>query len=149
MERNKRLKIVLLSVCMLLSGAAGGGMVSGLLAYEERTVDREGRDREYVLYIGLNDKEEYRQLISTAEAEKRIHEICMTYVEGYTVTEAKGAWVDEKGNATNEQTLVYSFRGVEKEELINLMDDVLEALNQNTILMEERTSDWNYYGGER
>ena len=104
--------------------------------------------QEYTLYIGLNDKDEYRQLISTQEAQEIIDAICIRYVDGYTVTEAKGAWVDEKNMLTQENTLVYHFREADEEALKEIMDRVIAALNQNTIMVEEQTVSYAYYGGE-
>ena len=104
--------------------------------------------QEYTLYIGLNDKDEYRQLISAQEAKEIIDAICMQYVDGYTVTEAKGAWVDEKNMLTQENTLVYHFREADEEALKEIMDRVIVVLNQNTILVEEQTVSYAYYGGK-
>lgn len=102
--------------------------------------------QEYTLYIGLNDKDEYRQLISTKEAKEIIDAICVEYVDGYTVTEAGGAWVDEKNTLTQENTLVYHFREADEEALKEIMDKVIAALNQNTILVEEQKVFYTYYG---
>ena len=68
------------------------------------------------------------------EAKETVNGICAKYVEGYTVTEAQGGWVDETGTLTEEQTLVYSFTGVSEEALTSIMDEVLKELNQNSIL---------------
>lgn len=114
----------------------------------EASSNREREALEYVLYIGLNDKDTYQQLIPTREAKEMIHNVCVRYVDGYTVTEAEGAWVDEMGRLTTEHTLVYSFRNAGEEDICQIMDEVLEALNQNTILMEERGTTWSYYNGE-
>lgn len=103
---------------------------------------------EYTLYIGLNDKDTYCQLISVEEAREIVDAICIRYVDGYTVMEAKGAWVDEKNILTQENTLVYLFREVDEESLKEIMNEVIIALNQNTILLEKQTAAYIYYGGE-
>ncbi len=54
--------------------------------------------------------------------------------------------MDEKGILTSEETLVYTIRG-EKENIIRVMDDILPALNQNAILLEEKSSDFMFYNG--
>lgn len=103
---------------------------------------------EYTLYIGLNDKDEYCQLISTEEAKAIVDAICIQYVDGYTVMEARGAWADEKNILTQENTLVYYFREADEESLREIMNEVIEVLNQNTILLEKRTVSYTYYGEE-
>ncbi|MCD7981355.1 MAG: DUF3574 domain-containing protein [Clostridiales bacterium] len=102
----------------------------------------------YSIYIGTNDKDTYTQLISLDEAKDMVNAICARYVEGYTVTEAEGGWVDETGTLTEEQTLVYSFTDVQEEDLISIMDEVLKELNQNSILVEISDVQSFYYYGE-
>lgn len=102
----------------------------------------------YTLYIGTNDKDTYTQLISLEEAKETVNGICAKYVEGYTVTEAQGGWVDETGTLTEEQTLVYSFTGVSEEALTSIMDEVLKELNQNSILVETSDVYHRYYYGK-
>ena len=102
----------------------------------------------YVLYIGLNDKDTYDQIIPTKEAKDIVNEICVKYVDGYTVSEANGGWVDEKGNLTEEMTLVYSFSGAKEADIISIMDEVLAALNQNSILVEKQNMHYTYYSGK-
>lgn len=103
---------------------------------------------EYTLYIGLNDKDKYCQLISTEEAKAIVDAICIQYVDGYTVMEARGAWADEKNILTQENTLVYYFREADEESLREIMNEVIEVLNQNTILLEKQTVSYTYYGEE-
>lgn len=101
----------------------------------------------YVLYIGLNDKDTYEQIIPTGEARDIVNRICTKYVEGYTVSEANGGWVDETGTLTEESTLVYILSDVEEENVIAIMDEVLEALNQNSILVERQEYAYSFYSG--
>jgi len=102
----------------------------------------------YVLYIGLNDKDLYTQIVPTDEARKTINSICSKYVEGFTVLDAQGGWFDEKENLTKETTLVYQFTGADWQQIAGLMNEVLEALNQNSILVEVQHASWQYYDGK-
>lgn len=102
----------------------------------------------YTLYIGTNDKDTYTQLISLDEAKEIVDNICVKYVEGYTVMEANGGWVDETGTLTEEGTLVYNFTDVQEEDLALIMDEVLQELNQNSILVETSDVQSYYYYGE-
>jgi hypothetical protein len=101
----------------------------------------------YTLYIGTNDKDTYQQIIPTAEAKEIVNEICARHAEGYTVSEAQGGWLDENGVLTQENTLVYTFIGVNEAQLIPLMDEVLTALNQSSILVERGGVDSAFYSG--
>lgn len=148
MEVN--LTLLLAGLCIVLAGGMGGGFTYFLAGQWENKADiqetEKDQEKEYILYIGLNDKDEYRQIISTEEAQEIINAICIRYVDGYTMSKAEGAWVDEKGILTSEETLVYTIRG-EKENIIRVMDDILPALNQNAILLEEKNSDSMFYNG--
>lgn len=101
----------------------------------------------YVLYIGTNDKDTYQQIIPTAEAIDIVNGICARYVEGYTMSTAEGGWLDEAGILTQETTLVYTFVDADQGDIIRIMDDVLSALNQNSILVERRDVDSAFYYG--
>ncbi|MCH5194474.1 MAG: DUF3574 domain-containing protein [Oscillospiraceae bacterium] len=101
----------------------------------------------YVLYIGLNDKDTYVQIIPTEEAIAAVNGICVKYAEGYTVSQAKGGWVDETGALTEETSLIYTLSGVEEAAVISIMDEVLSALNQNSILVERQDITYTYYSG--
>ncbi len=148
-EKLEKAPALLLAViCIALAGGMGGSFTCFFAEQWKNSADiqetEERQEKEYILYIGLNDKDEYRQLIPTEEAQEIINAICIRYVDGYTMTKAEGAWIDEKGKLTSEQTLVYTIRAKE-EDIIRIMDDILPALNQNSILLEEKNSDSVYY----
>lgn len=141
---NKQKMILLVACISILLVGMTGGYVS--LDAKEEAAGLE-QATEYVLYIGLNDKDTYDQIISTQEAIQKINTICTKYVTGYTIVETQGGWVDEKNMLTQENTLVYYFRGACESDICAIMDEVLLELNQNTIMMEERTVFFTYYGG--
>ena len=103
----------------------------------------------YTLYIGTNDKDTYTQLIPTEEARKIVDQICAKHTDGYTAMDAQGSWVDETGTATKENSLVYSFYNISEEQITAIMDEVLTALNQNSILVERETVLSAYYSKGR
>lgn len=100
------------------------------------------------LYIGLNDKDTYTQLIPTEEARAAVDEICLKYVEGFTAYEARGGWTDESGALTRENTLVYIISGADEEQITAIMDEVLKELNQSAILLSTETAETIYYSGK-
>ena len=60
---------------------------------------------------------------------------------------AKGGWVDEKNILTEENTLIYSFYEASEEQIMQIMDDVLKELNQNSILITHGQENSAYYYG--
>lgn len=57
--------------------------------------------------------------------------------------------MDETGTVTKENSLVYSFYNISEEQVVAIMDDVLTALNQNSILVERETVQSIYYSKGR
>lgn len=104
---------------------------------------------QYVMYVGTNDKDTYTQIIPTEEAKDTIDHICFKYLEGYTIQDATGSWVDEKGEATHENTIVCYFDGTDKETVHKIADEVLKELNQNTVLIEQDQIKTEFYGGTK
>ena len=142
MENKK--SITLLAVLLIANLC-----VTAFLGY--RVYDLSHRDDhdtvQYVMYIGLNDKDTYEQIIPTEEAKAIVDEICFRYLDGYTIQDAQGSWVDEKGNATHEQTIVCYFNGADESAVANIADEILVRLNQNTVLIEKDEISMTYYGG--
>lgn len=102
----------------------------------------------FTLYIGTNDKNTYKREIPLDECRRRIDSICMKYVEGFSLDEIKGKWVDEKGILTEEDTFVYIFYDTTDEAIKKIMDEVLVELNQNTILLEKEHVVSSFYSGK-
>lgn len=129
-------------VFLVIGGNSKAAGENAILEYES------SENGKYVLYIGLNDKETYSQIISTEEAKNTVNNIVLKYVGGYTVYEAKGGWTDETGTLTEENTLVYHLSGVSERDVISIMDEVLVVLNQNSILVERHDLSYIYYDGK-
>lgn len=144
----------LVAVLLVLNLAVSGGIIVYLAGDRDEASAASALPFEtvaqgkYVLYIGTNDKDTYTQQIPLDEAEQIVNEICSKYVEGYTVQQAEGGWVDESGVLTKEQTLVYSFDAVQEEDIIAIMDEVLVQLNQASILVERQDLTYCYYSGQ-
>ena len=102
---------------------------------------------QYVMYIGTNDKDSYEQVVPPDEARAIVNEICGRYVDGYTASVAEGGWVDERGILTKETTLVYVLTGASERSALAIMDEVLIALRQNSILIEKRDVTSAFYSG--
>ena len=153
---NKRSGIGLAAIILLIINTLAIACVIVFLAVSNtQTAEEKGvleyessESSKYVLYIGLNDKETYTQLIPTEDAKQIVNNIVVKYVGGYTVYDANGGWKDETGTLTEENTLVYHLNGVKEQEIISIMDEVIAALNQNSILVERHSLSYTYYYGK-
>ena len=106
------------------------------------------RAEQFVMYVGTNDKDTYKQEIPTDKAKQIIDDICLKYFEGYTIQDAVGAWKDETGTTTHENSIVCYFDYADEVTVKKAADEIIKALNQNTVLIERDTVNMEYYGGE-
>lgn len=126
------LAVIILTGCML----------------QTKAVDGYGNEVKYTMYVGLNDKDTYTQLISTEDAEKKVSEIALRYVDGFTQLSAKGAYKDEDGIVTYENSLVFEFYSATEEQMKSIMNDIIRELNQNSVLIEKENVSYRFYEGE-
>lgn len=145
---SKRMVIILLLTANLCATAVLFFLWLRPDAKSGGQLDFDKPQAQYVIYIGTNDKDTYKQIIPTDKARDIVNSICAKYVEGYTETDARGGWVDESGTLTKENTLVYSFNGVKEKQITTIMKEALKALNQNSILVERRDCASAYYSGD-
>lgn len=129
------LGVALLFVCRQEARPAGSSLM-------------QGEENKYVLYIGTNDAKTYLPHMPLEEARGIVNDICKKYVDGFSVQALQGAWEDEQGVWTSEETLVYFISGAEEEAIIAIMDEALVALHQNSILVEKDDVRLAYYGGD-
>lgn len=91
----------------------------------------------YKLYVGLNDKDTYVQIMATDKAENRIRNIVSEIVGGATFSNKQGYWVDELGNPTIENTIEILISN-SSDEIVEIICKKLNAeLNQNCIMVEK------------
>ncbi len=134
-------------ICLIM--AANTNKVSTPTAEPTVSASDDDGTVQYVMYVGTNDKDTYKREISTEEAKEIVDSVCLKYfADGYTMQEATGAWTDEKNNITHEYTLVCYFDGADKETVHKAADELIERLNQNSILIESDTIDIDYYTGK-
>lgn len=136
---KKRIAGLLISLLIIL-GASG-------CTSQEKASLADQTDFKYTLYIGLNDQDTYEQLISEDEAQNLISDICLKYVDSYTSSQRQGAYKNEKGVATRENSLVFEFYAATEEQIKSIMDEVLVKLNQNSILVEKAKVSYKSYKG--
>ncbi len=109
--------------------------------------EQESADVQYVMYVGTNDKDTYAPKYTEEEALEIVDNICLKYFEGYTIQEATGSWTDETETKTHEYTIVCIFDGADEATVHAAADEIITALNQNTILIESSLLKTEYYSG--
>ena len=135
---NRKCHLFIFVVLLLSLALVSAGCIGFLSA---------GQSSTHTLYIGLNDKDAYTQLIPTEDAVQIVHTICLQYVDAYTMYQANGYWNDAEGIPTEETTLVCVFIGTDKETVRSIADEILEALNQNTVLIMSEKTSAEFYSG--
>ena len=91
----------------------------------------------YVLYIGLNDKDTYEQIVDDNIAMQIVRDVVSQRVSGATFSRAFGHWVDEFGNETTEQTIVCKIMYTDDEHIESICEILKSKLNQNCIMVEK------------
>lgn len=99
----------------------------------------------YTLYIGTNDKDTYKMKIPFDECLSKVTVICTKYTDGCTVYEANGYWKDEKSAITVERTIACILEDIAQESVYKICDEVIVALNQNSILIETASVSTTFY----
>ena len=91
----------------------------------------------YNLYIGLNDKDTYEQIINDDFAMQLVRDTVSGIVGGATFTKSFGYWVDEFGNETSETTIVVKITATDDAHIERICAKLNHALNQNCIMVEK------------
>lgn len=126
-------------VTMILTVVLGINLVitAVLLGFQIKTnMDKQAETTKYTLYIGTNDKDTYKNEIPYETCKEKVTEICVKYTGGCTLFDANGYWKDEKENITKELTIGCTLEDIEKKTVYTICDEIIIALNQNSILIE-------------
>ena len=110
-------------------------LMSSIFLYDKINENKDSSNH-YVLYIGLNDKNENTQLLKTSEAQEIVDNTTLKYVDGFTTTLAKGHWSDGKV-MFNETTIICYIDDTDIGTVHKLANDLKKKLNQESILIEE------------
>lgn len=94
----------------------------------------------YNIYVGLNDKNTYKQEIKASEAMKKIKKIVTVEVGGATFSNAFGYWVDDLGNETKENSIVVKIVDCNDDKIESICTKINKALNQNCVMVEKTIS---------
>ena len=140
---------VICSFALMLLGLSTTALASSSVAKEDISLlgVEVSPHKKYSMYIGTKDKNTGKQEISTENIKSRMHEICVKYVDGYTVSVMYGYYRDERGNPVHEVSLVYFFLDTPTEALGHIMDEAILEFNQSSILLDESEVRSFFYEG--
>jgi len=103
----------------------------------------------YILYIGTNDKDELRPLMTRAEVKKKVSAIFLKYTDGFTLLEGKGVWPDPSGQSIQEDSLICVFMNINEDQVRLIADEILKELNQHSILVEKASTGILFYDASK
>lgn len=99
----------------------------------------------FVLYIGTNDKDTNEALISVDEARKIVDDISQRYTDGFTSLSAEGHWNSPQDIWVSEDTLVYIYYAISEDQVADIADEIIVALNQYSVMIERGAQYSAYY----
>lgn len=99
----------------------------------------------YNIYIGLNDKDNKKQIISTRRAkEKTIKILNDNNITGLTIYEVMGVFKHENGKVVFEKSLKVELIEVNRNDVLKSIEELKTALNQESILLEKEKKEINF-----
>ena len=88
------------------------------------------------LYVGLNDRDDKVQHISTDKALAFVSEVCAKRVGGATISLCVGVYTHENGDVVQEQTIKIELVNVDEDNILYLLKTFKHAFNQESIMVE-------------
>lgn len=98
----------------------------------------------YTIYVGLNDKDQNKQIISTSDAIETVDGIFINNSVDFTRFDSKGEF-KFNGSEYYENSLVYEVYGSDKESIRNVSSEICKQLNQKSVLINYERSFSTFY----
>ena len=98
----------------------------------------------YTIYVGLNDKDQNKQIISTSDAIETVDEIFFNNSVDFTRFGGKGEF-KFNGSESYENSLVYEVYGSDRESIENISSQICKQLNQKSVLIRYERSFSTFY----
>ena len=135
-KRDGSILAVLCLMALMLS-------VFNLTAVEKMS---RGKDVQYVMYLGTNDKDTNKPVFSPDKAKEEAEKILLDHFGGYTIQEANGGWIDGDTVYT-EYTLVIYLSDTDLASVHAAADDMIKVFNQSSVLIQANTTTTEFYAG--
>ncbi len=108
----------------------------------------EQKDVQYVMYLGLPDKNEDGTEFTDAQAKDLLETILVRHFSGYTIQNALGGWTEDDGTYDHENSLVIYLSDTDMEHVKEAADELLKEFDQHTILIQTNETVTEFYSGE-
>ncbi len=89
------------------------------------------------IYVGLNDSQTKKQEHLTITYVSLLKKVCQYHKVPFSVSLARGGYMHEDGEYTEETTLVISLIDAEKETVNGIAEDLCVAFHQESVLITE------------
>lgn len=140
-KKTGMVSIILSVVAICLS------VVSLYRSIEQTPNETEGRDIQYVMFLGTNDKDTNEPYGTAEEAKSKVDEVLTKYFEGFTIQEANGGWVNNDGSVAHEYTVVILLSDTTLDRVHQASDDLIKEFNQSSILIQANETVTEFYSG--
>lgn len=139
-KENAALIIAIIALCLSVLAICSADRTS----IPEKV--QESGDVQYVMYLGTNDKDTNEPVCSPEEAKEKAADILVDHFGGYTIQDANGGWKDGD-TLYKEYTLVIYLSDTTSEDVHAAADDLIEAFNQSSVLIQENKTVTEFYSG--
>ena len=99
--------------------------------------------KKYEIYIGLKDKDTYKEIFSAEDFAKILSSHCSKTKIGFSLVNQLGGYTHNKGYVTETSVRITLF-GIEEEEVKKLGQDLKEIVNTDTIMITSEDSEYYY-----
>ena len=117
------------------------------LGLSQKPKEQQPRDIQYVMYLGTNDKDTNEPVCSMEEAKVRAADILVEHFGGYTMQEANGGWQDGE-TLYQENSLVIFLSDTSLDAVHAAADDMIQAFNQSSVLIQANETTTEFYSPE-
>ena len=87
------------------------------------------------IYIGLNDQDTKKQEFQTEKYVSILKNVCISYRVPFSFNLIQGGYIHESGEYTQENTLVLSLIGVERQTVEEIARDLCVFFHQESVLI--------------
>ena len=98
-----------------------------------------------MLYLGTNDKDTNEPVFAPEESKRKLKEILINSMGGYTIQEANGGWKGDDGKEYQEYTLVVYLSDTTIDKVHTLCDELIKTYNQSSILIQVNKTKTEFY----
>lgn len=140
-----------IAMAPLVGCASPGGNASGTNATGAADSAQDAASdggKEFVLYLGTNDKDTNQPVYSQEESKERAKAILMKDFGGYTIQEAEGGWRGDDGTEYQEYTLVIYLSDTDIDTVHAAARELIDEFHQSSVLINTQTVQSEFYAGE-